>query len=149
MTAHPDPGLFERFDLLSAEARSDLLGHAAGCAACRGRLLEADPSRLFALLAVQPVPGAALERLSAGLGEELDRVAPRRRLPSRFRGAAALAASLFLAGFFGLYLTRVPQPGFELAAVPDAAPATLAADRKPPANGIQLISSPGRRRCSN
>ena len=143
MSAHPDPGLFERFDLLTADARSDLLGHAADCAPCRERLLEEDRSRLFALLAVAPIPGEALERLSSGLNTELNRVAPPRRDLRRFRAVAGLAASLILAGFFGLYMTFSPGPEPVLVALPASPAAMLASERKAPAGGVQLISSPG------
>lgn len=143
MTAHPEPARYERFDDQPAGARRELLDHAAACPDCRARLLRGDASRLFAFLALPPVPAGALERLGAGLARELDRGTPRRpswRIPF---AAAGLAASLILAGFFGLYAlhaTRVESP---FAAIPAAPPATVASEREAPASGIQLISSPG------
>ena len=143
MNGHPDPGRFERFDRLSAAARSELLDHAAGCAACRERLLEDDPTRLFALLSVAPLPDEAMARLSSGLEAELDRAAPPRPGLPRLRAAAGLAASLILAGFLGLYLTGVPRPEPSLAVVPAIPSAILASEREAPAGGVELISSPG------
>ena len=143
MSAHPDPALFERFDLLSAAKRSELLGHAAECGACRERLAEGDPSRLFALLAVQPLPGEALDRLGSGLDAALDRIAAPGPAPFRFRAAAGLAASLALAGLLGAYLTLSPGPDPALVALPSTPPAMLAREREVPAGGVQLISSPG------
>jgi hypothetical protein len=143
MSAHPDPALFERLDFLAADARSDLLGHAANCVSCRERLLAKDPSRLFALLAVAPLPGEALARLGSGLDAELDRIAPPRRGPRRLRAAASLAASLILAGFLGLYMVLSPGPAPVLVAVPANSSAMLASERRVPADGVQLLSSPG------
>jgi len=143
VSAHPDPGRYERFDAQPEEARSELLRHAAACGTCRDRLLREDPSRLVALLALSALPAPALERLSAGLDRELERGAPRRSTWRALPGAAAVAASLFLAGFFGFYLWRAPRPEASFAAVPSSAPATVARERRAPASGVQLISSPG------
>jgi len=143
MTTHPEPGLYERIDSQPGGVRSGLLDHAAGCAACRERLLRGDASRLFALLALPPVPERALDRLAVGLERELDRVAPRRRAPYLLRTGAALAASLILAGFFGVYVLRAPRAGSPVAAVETAPAAVVAGEMEAPAGEIRLISSPG------
>jgi hypothetical protein len=143
MSEHPDRDLFERFDSLPEGSRLRLLRHAVECGFCRARLLSAEPSRAFALLAAAPLPEDSLERLTAGLGQELDRIAPRRGAIHRFRTAAALAASLALAGFFGFHLLPSSRPDHGGATtVPLPIPA-LAREGKVPAGGVQLISSPG------
>ena len=146
MTPHPDAGLFERFEALPAGERERLLRHVAQCDACRQRLAAEDPSRMFALLAVDSLPAEALERLSASVNRELDRTAPRRAATRWIEVAASVAAALVLAGFFGVFVLRQSQPAPSTA--PGAPPPTLpvavaATEQETPAAGVELISSPG------
>jgi hypothetical protein len=146
MTPHPDAVRFQRFDNLPADERTALLGHVRECADCRRRLAGGDPSRLFALLALETPPAAALNRLSAGLNRELDRVARSRSGPGRLRSAASIAAALVLAAFLGSYALRQSAPGRAVAADvrPSGDAATLAAYEAPaPAEGVELLSTPG------
>jgi hypothetical protein len=62
MSAHVDP-----LTLTSSAGskRRAMLEHVRDCAACRSALAEHDPSALFGLLALTPVPEPLLEDLSA------------------------------------------------------------------------------------
>lgn len=146
MSQHPEPGLLSRFETLEGEARAELLDHVGGCAECRARLAEGDPTRLFALLALQPLPRPALDRLSARVDAELDRDARRRPSWPRFGAVASLAASLVLAGLFGIYLTgrSTPEPAPVLPLEgPGPARAEVLSEPWPATDGLELISSPG------
>ena len=84
MTTHVDPlGLASS----SGRERRALLEHVRDCAACRRALAEHDPSTLFGLLALTPVPERLLDDLSA----EVARRAGNDRSP--FGVIAGLAAS--------------------------------------------------------
>ena len=148
MTAHPP---YERLRALSDESpveegdRTALLQHLAGCAACRERWLDEEPSRVFSLLSVEAIPEEALERLTRNLNRAIDtQDAPSRVLPLRY-AVAAIAAALALAAFFGVELTRrspvVPQVALDTAS-PAELSAPLGRDRSPEP-GIELIHSPG------
>lgn len=131
MRDHPI-GALERFDALGPEARRAVLRHVGGCTACRGRLVAADPARIFALLSADELPAEALERLERRVREGIDdakKPAGRRWIAQ----AASLAASVLLAAAFLGYLWRTPAP-LQAAAEPAA---------EPPAGEIFLISSPG------
>ena len=113
---HDHPELREFLDGdAPASKRLDLLRHLQVCGGCRATLAAEDPSRLFALLALEPVPAGLLDRLSVDIAaavEESD-VAPERR-GARW-GWATIAASLLLAGVFSTYLWnrdgRTVDPG--------------------------------------
>ena len=111
MSDHPDPRHLDPQAELSAEEREALLGHLRTCAACRERVAAADPSRLFGMLALQPVSRDDLDRLSASIETALD-AAPPRREAGWGRRLMPLAASLLLAGLVGGYLwtQRGPAP---------------------------------------
>jgi hypothetical protein len=122
-----------------------LLSHLAHCAACRAEVAATDPSRLFDLLALEPVPSELLERLSFAVEEAVD--GAEAGLPGgpaaawrRVRWpAASLAASLVLAGFLATYVSRRDA---ELQVAP-APPATAVAGTAATAPGFELLSSPG------
>ena len=145
MNSHPGPERFERFDSLDAPARLELLRHVRGCADCRRRLIAADPSRVFALLAVEPLPAEALDRVSRGVSRSLnDLERPGRR---QWYAVASIAASLLLAGYLGLQLWGPGEaPPRQLA------PAELAEierildeheQKHTPVRSIELLSTPG------
>lgn len=141
--AHVDPGRLAAFDRLSGSERAVVLRHAAGCSACRDRLLADDPTRIFAFLDTSPVPAAALDRLTTAVNAELDRPAPRRRASSAW---GPIAASLLLGALVGAYLLNRPDlPGLpELPGnVPPATTAAVGAGARPvdtvPASGIELL----------
>ena len=143
MSDHPDlrPLLGEGWS--DATARRSILDHVRRCAVCRAALSRDDPSRLFALLALEAVPDHVLERVSRRSAEEI--VRERRRAAGRRRVAwGALAASLLMAGWLGSYLW--PPPGSEgppltPPAIVDA-PRATAAEGAMPAGMIELLESP-------
>jgi hypothetical protein len=50
------------FDEAGGADRARALEHVAACRACRAAIAASDPSRVFALLALRPIPAAILER---------------------------------------------------------------------------------------
>ena len=143
---HLEPAWLERFDSLSAAEREPGLRHATRCAECRCLLAAGDPSRLFSLLATEPVPREALERLSSRVHDELDG-RQRTGLRGRRRWAwASVAASLILGGTIGAYLvtrpTATPVPERALLAPTSAAEVVPRAEEAP-VGGIRVLSSPG------
>ena len=144
MTPHPEQRLVERYEELSPARREELLRPAAECESCRALLARRDPSRLFALLAVQPVASRDLDRLSAGLDREIDRLEPRGRGSRRWPAVASIAASLLLAGFVGLPVLR-HAPDSSRGRMDEPRPATaLAVQHEPsPMAGVRLLSTPG------
>jgi hypothetical protein len=125
-----------RLDELPADRRAELLSRAADCAECRRRLVAVEAAAVFALLADDPLPAGALERLSARVDSEVDRLQGHGR---GWRGAVgSVAAAVLLAAFLGTYVSQRddgPAP-------PAPAPALLEA--KAPLPGIELLSTPGR-----
>ena len=138
MSRHPEPSMLGRLAELSGDDRERIVQHLDGCARCRARVSEQDPSALFALLSLETVPQDALDRLSARVASAL---AEGRTVRPRFtyRWAAALAASVLLAAFFVGYLLREAPPAehVELSPVPEF----VLPDA--PERGIELLSSPG------
>jgi hypothetical protein len=143
MSNHPDlRRLTDHVDLRAAE-RHEILTHLRGCAGCRSELAGRDPSLLFSILALEPVPSDVLERVSrraeAAIAREKLRSATRRTY-----AWGSLAASILVAGLFGAYFWT--QRGLD--APPDrpavvdviAAPAP---DAAMPAGMIELLDSPG------
>jgi hypothetical protein len=126
-------------DAPSGGRRQEILRHVRDCAQCRSGLLAHDPARLFALLALEPLPAEALERLSRRVALDVEAREPR----SWRRYRTALAASLVLGGALGLYLAlRRPD-----APAPVAEGRPIEVERllgqTAPAAGIELLSSPG------
>jgi hypothetical protein len=104
MTRHPE--LHE----LHGPDRAAALAHVAACETCLLELGGEDPTRLFALLALEPIPVSVLGRVSAGVERSID--AEERHLRGR-RVASwlSVAASLLLAAVLGTLLrqgTAVP-----------------------------------------
>ena len=130
MTSHLESRAIDRFDDLDRAARAVAVEHAAGCADCRARLLAADPTHAFALLAAVPIPAGRLENLSAEVGREIDRLGGRSR--SRGRAIGSVAASVALAAaLVGLVGDR-------------GAPETVERAGVEPAYGrVDVLSSPG------
>lgn len=101
MTAHVAP---ERLEAASGPERGALLEHVRGCAACRAELAAAAPERLFALLALAPVPAPVLEAVSrevrAGAAASRAAATPlaRRLAAAAVLAFAALTGSLTLLG---------------------------------------------------
>jgi hypothetical protein len=148
---HPERRRLLDFDGLSCEERQVVLKHARSCAACRGLLVTDDPARLFALLRLEPLPEAALERLSDRVATEIDRDV---RPAARFRrgwSAASLAASLILGAVLGSYLltARIEEPVVALDSASAPAEESVSLVREAtapdtdPVRGVELISSPG------
>ena len=138
--SHPEPQRLADWERLDGGARRPILEHLDACSECRARWLEADPSRLFALLARADLPHAALEALSARVSAATAAPSPRAR-----RAWGALAASLLLALALGAPLLNddpgPTDPG-TVAIAPSPAPPGI--DRLGPAElGIQLVASPG------
>ena len=117
MTDHPDLTPILRGAELPSAARQELLAHLQGCPVCRAALAQDDPSALFALLALEPVPDTVLARVSRGVADGIAREA-RRVSTRRVTALCVLAASLLLAAFLGVNLltrngvpTGPPIPG--------------------------------------
>ena len=113
--------------LLSDETRpaerDEALRHLRNCPACKAELAAADPSRLFGLLALEPVPAGLLDRLSDTVAEGIAEPSAARGRRPLLRGWASVAASLLLAGAFSTYLLdrvdrETPAVEPELAAGP-------------------------------
>jgi len=123
--------------------RKQHLRHAVGCAACREKLLGGRPERLFMLLASEAPPADELDRLTAEVMRQVEGAGALRGFRMRVRALVPVAASIVLAGFFGIYTTlnRVQSP----LAQRGQAPSVHARDLSPSvaAEGIDLISSPG------
>lgn len=103
MTGHPDLTPILRGDGLPRAERQELLTHLHHCSSCRATMAEEDPSALFSLLALEPVPDTVLARVSRGAADGIARES--RRVSTRKAYAlGSLAASLLLATFLGLYL---------------------------------------------
>ena len=145
MTTHLDPIDVRGFDSLVPQRRQEVLEHVERCPACRAELIASDPSRLFALLALEPIPAEALEALSGRVTAELDRQDDRRGTGARWGLVGSLAASLLLAGLFSGYLATRPA----LPTLDARGPATDVVEIEPSLGrtsspgGIELISSPG------
>ena len=148
MSPHPDlrPLMVE-----SGSPRPErlvLLAHLSTCPECRATLAQEDPSLLFSLLALEPVPREMLDRVSVGVEAAIDREI--RRAPMRRAVAfGSLAASILLAGFLTTQLwNRTPS---DLASTTHAdevlsPPAALEPfeETAMPAGMIQLLESPGK-----
>jgi hypothetical protein len=106
VSAHVDPVVLSSS---SGTARRAMLAHLAQCASCRNRAMEQDPSVLFSLLALAPVPEAALDDVSI----EVARLAGRDRSPfgalagvAAWPRSAAAAAAVVLALLCGYAMLR-------------------------------------------
>ena len=110
MSRHPDLRPLIEGGELASQQRFVVLRHVEQCASCRAALAEENPSRLFALLALEPVPTEALEQVSRRVARAVETAA--RRAPRRRLAIGSLAASLLLAGLLSAYVwtRRVPGP---------------------------------------
>lgn len=138
MSGHLAPETVERFDELERAARALAVEHAAACAPCRERLLAAEPTRAFALLATLPIPPSCLDRLDAELDRELDRRAGRvARSPQRTVAtiAASIALAAALVGLIGERGGRMPPHPAEIE--------SATAGSEPAYGRVDLLSSPG------
>jgi hypothetical protein len=138
MSLHPEAELLERLAGLTGDERARIVQHLDGCPTCRSIVSQQDPSALFSLLSLEPLPRDALDRLSASVAASLpDVMAARPRFVRHW--AAALAASVLLAAFFVGSLLRDAPPveRVELPPVPEIALPDA------PERGIELLSSPG------
>jgi hypothetical protein len=158
LSGHPE---LSGFDERVGEARLSLLRHVATCDACRARFLAQDPSRLFALLALESPPVEALDRLSARLRGTLDRVPAAAPARGRLYAALSVAAALLLAVLFGGYLLGPGSPVTpeRVASTPGQEEPVLAERQDPgeivdpaaalerfdrePVTGVELLDSPG------
>lgn len=133
MTAHFDPA---RFEAASGAEREAYAEHAAGCSACRARLVAHDPSLLFSLLATRRLPARVLDEVSSEVARALPSERPswiealRLRGASRGAAAAAVLAAALLGGAFVVRNAGRPLP----------APPAVA--KAPPA-GVSVVESPG------
>jgi anti-sigma factor RsiW len=129
MTLHLDQGLVSRFDALEGKAREDVLRHAARCSRCREALIAEDQARLFGMLALESPSDEALERVSENVMRQVGE-------PRVLRQLASVAASLLLAGIFGVYMMGNRGSG-PTASLETALEAPVVSD------SIELIASPG------
>jgi hypothetical protein len=119
--------------------RAEHLRHAAECAACREKLLDGRPERIFMLLGSESPPADKLELLTAEIGRRIESESSFHGFRQRMRTLLPVAASIMLAGLLGIYSTinRVQTPLGRAAAVEPYLEASS------PSEGIELISSPG------
>ena len=142
MSVHPDLQPLLDGGPLHKARRRELLEHVAGCAACRAALAAEDPSLLFSLLTLEPVPPSVLERVSRGVAQAAE-AAGRDRAPRRW-ALASLAASLFVAVALGGYAWLRPAPAPVVQATQaEPVPRQMPADTAVPVGMIELLESPG------
>ena len=103
MIGHPDLTPILRGDELPQADRQQLLVHLHGCSVCRATIADEDPSALFSLLALDPVPDTVLARVSRGVAEGVARES-RRVATRRTYALGSLAASVLLAASLSVYL---------------------------------------------
>jgi len=136
MHEHPELRLLLA-DYTASPRREELLRHLQGCAACRADVAAEDPSRLFALLALEAVPEGLLDRLSDNVATaiaEPGTVPARRSFRMRW---ASIAASLLLAGAFSTYLLDRDGKQTE----PASAPVAFVVQERKAEQAFTLISS--------
>jgi anti-sigma factor RsiW len=151
MNRHPE---LERFlGEGSAADRAQTLEHVRTCRECLAEVAERDPSRVFGLLASEPVPEHVLARVSAGVSEAIDAESDD-RTGTTPRGAIAtfgpIAASVLLAGLLGAYLwmERPAAPPADVVRAPVVETGVGMDEPGPiapagPASVVDVISSPG------
>lgn len=145
MRDHLQPRELIDFDRLESARREAALAHLEACADCRGRWLAEDPTRIFALLSLSPIPEAALDDLSARLGDAIDSAPDSSRRRSRVQAFTAVAASLLLAAVFLGYLSTRSTPliGTSPTLAPTAVVERIEQGEGRPTEGVEVISSPG------
>jgi anti-sigma factor RsiW len=137
VSEHPRPDVLGQLGDLAADERREVLRHLAGCAPCRARAAADDPAALFALLALEPLPAGALDRLELALERRVDDADAGPRSARRIWAAAGLAASLLLAVLVGVQSGPVEPPS------PPAVEASLSVpDERLPERGVELLSAP-------
>jgi len=139
MTNCPPRGLLDGFEESRGPERAAVLEHVLGCGSCRAAWLAADPSRLFAFLALQPVPPHALESVSAEVSSAVRETIPKNGWAgARVFRPLAWAAAVLVAVLLGSLLFR-PASG--------PPPSDLVRNVRHrtafPAAGVELLSSPG------
>jgi predicted anti-sigma-YlaC factor YlaD len=144
VNGHPDPRRLIAGDDLPPVDRERLLEHLRDCAACRADLAYEDPSALFALLGLEPVPEGILDDVSRRANEAIDLASAR---PSRGRLLAlgSLAAAVLIAGLLGIrWMGDTAGPAPAPVRVEARQPA-IAIETVPaiPAS-IELLQSPGK-----
>ena len=144
MSDHPDlRPLIDAVDPPVSERRA-ILAHLKDCPACRGELAAADPSLLFSLLALEPVPAEVLDRVSERAAMAISLEKQRSASPGG-QLWRVLAASVLVAALGGAYLWSTgdrhepPSGGLERVEIhelPISEPAI-------PAGMIELLDSSG------
>ncbi len=148
---HPDAREYERLDELTEVRRREVLLHAETCAACRESLTRHDPTAIFALLSLTPIPEFSLARLGREIDSAIDNAPPAQGFG--WRVVASVAASLLLAVFFGYQAlqvepVRIAETADTVAGPPVGSEAASRGILLPvlgsaPERGLELISSPG------
>ena len=119
--------------------REGRLRHATTCASCQQELLAGRSEKLFSFLALESPPAEQLERMTAEVMGRIETESSSHGFMQRMKALLPAAASIVLAGMFGIYTTidRVqPQIGMAAAVEPYL-------EASAPSEGIELISSPG------
>jgi len=151
LRGHLDPAQARAWEELTGDDRMVHLRHVRECPSCRALLASDCPEALFGMLALEPLPAAALQSLSSNVQRAIEDERPAGTGIRRWLQVAGLAASLLIAGWLGAYLTRTePEPIREAPAVarqPVVKPEDWKQihqqiDRMVPAEGIELVSSP-------
>jgi hypothetical protein len=106
VSAHVDPA---QLAAASGAARLTMLEHARACGACRRAIAQHDPSALFGLLALRPVPASVLDALASEIARRAGHDAsPYGTLAEpaawpRRAAAAAVLALVVLCGYATLH----------------------------------------------
>ncbi len=113
MTGHVDP---VRLADASGAARRAMLAHVLGCARCRHAAIDNDPSMLFGLLALAPLPPGVVDEVSrtvarrAGDDRRSDGVGWAPSMWPRRAAAAAMFVLTLLTGYATLLERSAPPP---------------------------------------
>lgn len=106
MTSHVAP---DRLETASGAERAALVEHLRGCAVCRAAVAAAAPERLFALLALAPIPAPVLEAVSRDVRAAAAASRPATTPLARRLAAAAVLAFAALTGSLTLLESPAPQ----------------------------------------
>jgi hypothetical protein len=135
VTAHID---FDFLDLAQGASRRAVLEHAASCARCRQALAERDPSSIFALLSLKPIPRDAQEAVSKAVAHRAgrDRAVPAEIFSSTGPARRIVAAAVVVAALASGITTVVLRPS---GPAPGLAAARADVDVRPAASVSEVV----------
>ncbi|ANM28654.1 hypothetical protein ABI59_02040 [Acidobacteria bacterium Mor1] len=141
MSEHLNRATLEGFDELGGEARREAVEHLRDCAICRAELAAIDPTALFSLLSLQPVPEEILDQVSAGVRQEIAAEGQVERQPKRWLGWAGVAAAALIVGV--LAVRGVGTPGTDPVEPEVFPPVTVVEQQRlqllDPGEGVEVV----------